>query len=248
MRQHARPIVLVAALATVAPVGAAAQTFPVDDPVISRIWQVGTGQTMAMKLAQALMDSIGPRLTGSPGQKAAHDWAVKTYASWGIDAKNEQYGTWTGWRRGTAHVDLIAPRVRTLMAVTPAGGGSTRGPVEGDVALLPETANAAAFEAWLPQAKGKFILTVPALVSCRPDSDYEQYGQQGALARMDSAQDRANDAFGRARVQTTGMNVGAIRARLAQAGAAGILQSSWRGGGTMAVSSTTNREIPTVDR
>jgi hypothetical protein len=202
---------------------------------------------MAMKLAQVLMDSVGPRLTGSPGQKAAHDWAVKTYASWGIDAKNEPYGTWTGWRRGTAHVDMIAPRVRTLMAVTPAWGGSTKGPVEGDVALLPEATNAAAFEAWLPQAKGKFILTVPALVSCRPDSDYEQYGQQGALERMDSAQDRANAAFNRARVQGTGMNIGAMRARLAQAGVAGILQSSWRGDGTMAVSSTTVRDVPTVD-
>ena len=30
-------------------------------------------------ISQALFDSIGPRLTGSPGYKAAADWTVATY-------------------------------------------------------------------------------------------------------------------------------------------------------------------------
>jgi hypothetical protein len=40
-------------------------------------------------LAQALMDSIGPRLTGSPGIKAGNDWLVSRYRAWGIEARNE---------------------------------------------------------------------------------------------------------------------------------------------------------------
>jgi carboxypeptidase Q len=56
------------------------------------------------------MDSIGPRLTRSPGIKSRQDWLVKTYASWGIQARNEQWGTWLGWKRGHAHIDPIAPR------------------------------------------------------------------------------------------------------------------------------------------
>ena len=95
---------------------ALAQTFAVDDPVLRRIWTEGMENSQAARLAQALLDSIGPRLTGSPGQKAANDWAVAMYTRWGIPARNEQYGTWRGWRRGITHADLISPRVRTLEA------------------------------------------------------------------------------------------------------------------------------------
>src|SRR3979411_1254178 len=93
--------------------GASAQTFPTDDPVLKRIWAIGMDSSRTVELSGALLDSIGPRLAGSPGQKRAQDWLLKTYASWGIDAKNEQYGTWRGWRRGWSHVDLVSPRVRT---------------------------------------------------------------------------------------------------------------------------------------
>src|ERR1700712_4979520 len=96
--------------------GASAQSFPTDDPILKRIWAIGMDSSRTMELSSALLDSIGPRLAGSPGQKRAQDWLVKTYASMGITAKNEQYGTWRGWRRGWSHVDLLSPRVRTLEA------------------------------------------------------------------------------------------------------------------------------------
>ncbi len=70
--------------------------------------------SQAYRLAQVLSDSIGPRLTGTPGIKRGNDWLVATYKSWGVDARNEQYGKWKGWRRGTTHIDLMTPRVRTL--------------------------------------------------------------------------------------------------------------------------------------
>jgi hypothetical protein len=62
-------------------------TFPTDDPVIKRIWAVGMDSSKTEPLAHTLFDSIGPRLTGSPGFKSASDWVVKTYKSWGIDAR-----------------------------------------------------------------------------------------------------------------------------------------------------------------
>ncbi|HEY0306037.1 MAG TPA: hypothetical protein VGC44_13785, partial [Longimicrobiales bacterium] len=82
---------------------ASAQTFATDNPVLKRIWTLGMDSSHIYRLAQTLTDSIGPRLTGSPGQKAAHDWAVAQYRGWGIDARQEQYGTWRGWRRGVSH-------------------------------------------------------------------------------------------------------------------------------------------------
>src|SRR5262245_55948285 len=95
---------------------AAAQSFASEDPVLRRIWTIGMDSSHTYPLAQALMDSIGPRLTATPGHRAGNDWLVKMYQSWGITARNEQYGTWPSWQRGYTHVDLIAPRVRTLEA------------------------------------------------------------------------------------------------------------------------------------
>ena len=86
-----------------------AQTFPTDDPVIKAIWAEGMESSQAYPLAQALMDSIGPRLTGSPGHRAANQWAVSMFESWGAPARNEEYGSWISWQRGITHIDLIPP-------------------------------------------------------------------------------------------------------------------------------------------
>src|SRR5215210_3257837 len=86
---------------------AAAQSVPTDDAVLQRIWSVGMDSSRIESLASTLLDSIGPRLTGSAGLRAAQSWLVDTYKRWGIDARNERYGTWRGWRRGHSHVDLL---------------------------------------------------------------------------------------------------------------------------------------------
>ena len=78
----------------------AAQTFPTDDPVIKRIYAVGIDSSHLQTEAHVLFDSLGPRLMGTPNLKRADDWLVATYKSWGVDAKEEQYGTWRGWERG----------------------------------------------------------------------------------------------------------------------------------------------------
>ncbi len=65
-------------------------------------------------LGQGLLESIGPRLTGSPGMTSTSDRAIALYKSWGIDAKQENFGKWRGWLRGVSHIDLVAPRTRSL--------------------------------------------------------------------------------------------------------------------------------------
>src|SRR5512133_3913479 len=130
MRQRLLAVAALAAAAaahTVAATPLAAQSFPVDDPVLRRIWALGMDSSQTERLAQALFDSIGPRLTGTPDAARGNDWLVRTYASWGIGARNEQFGTWRGWRRGVSHVDLVAPRVRslegTMLGYSPSTGG-----------------------------------------------------------------------------------------------------------------------------
>src|SRR5213593_4653085 len=85
-----------------------------DDPTVDRIFRIGMDSSRLPQLAQVLFDSIGPRLTGSPGMSAASEWVINTYRAWGIEARREQYGTWRGWRRGASHIDLVQPRVRSL--------------------------------------------------------------------------------------------------------------------------------------
>lgn len=95
-------------LATLAATTAAAQGFPqpsgfgVENPVLRRIWAIGNDSSQLPRLAQALFDSLGPRLTASPAMTAAQNWLIATYSSWGIPARREQHGTWRSWRRGPA--------------------------------------------------------------------------------------------------------------------------------------------------
>ena len=153
----------VAAAFVLAASHASAQDAPTGDPVVQRIYQEGMQNSHAYAYAQALMDSIGPRLTGSPQNRAANDWLVRTYQSLGVSARNEQYGTWRDWRRGQSRIELLTPRARTLEATMLAWSApAPRGGVSGEVVILPAasvTRDSAGFARWLGTVKGKLVLT-----------------------------------------------------------------------------------------
>jgi len=143
-----RVLSYIAALAIgIAPIArAAAQTAPSNDPVLAHMWALGMDSSHTWDLAQTLFDSIGPRLSGTPQGLEASDWVIKTYKSWGIDARREQYGTWRGWRRGYSHIDLVKPRVRTLEATILGDSPGTAGQdVTGSTVILPMVADSNAF-------------------------------------------------------------------------------------------------------
>ena len=211
------------------PVQGSAQTFPTNDPIIRKIWEEGMDRSKVYDLAQVLTDSIGPRLTGSPGMNAAHDWAVKMFRSWGIEARNEQYGTWRGWRRGITHIDLIAPRVRTLEGTMLAWSPGTNGPVEAPVVVFPDVASPAEFEAWLPEARGKFVAISFAEPTCRPDDNWREFSPPGLFERMQRERQAAREAWN-ARLSRAGVDARTLPGRLEAAGAVGILTSLWSQG------------------
>ena len=142
-----------AAVATALSLSAATQaqaqrptTFTTDNAAIKRIWQIGMDSSRVGPLGQTLLDSIGPRLTGIPGMLAASDWAIAQYTSWGIEAKRENYGTWRGWRRGVSHIDLVAPRTRSLEGTMLAWSPGTKGkPVKAEAIVLPKFADSTEF-------------------------------------------------------------------------------------------------------
>lgn len=231
------------AVALSAPV--AAQMLPTEDSVIRRMWTEGMEQgSQAYRLAQVLTDSIGPRLSGSPGYHNAVEWALRMYQSWGIPARKEQYGTWRSWRRGRTHVDLITPRFRTLESTMLAWSPGTQGAVEGDVILFPDVGDSAAFNAWLPQARGKFVLMSQAEPTCRPDDSWEALARPQTIERMRAARDSARAAW-TARVRRAGANA---QDRLDSGGAAGLLTTNWSAGwGVNKVFSTGTQRAPALD-
>jgi len=249
---------IIAAALLLLPAAAAAQfpgmqgpsgpAFTTDDPVIRRIYSLGMDSSQTPQLAQVLLDSIGPRLVGSPSYQSSGDWLVNMYRSWGITARQERYGTWTGWRRGRSHADLLAPRVRslegTMLAFSPSTG---RQPARGEVILLPDLADSTAFRAWLPNARGKIVAVSFPEPTCRPDSAWQAYALPATWARISSERTAARVAWVQ-RVTKTGANTRTLPIRLEEAGAVGILTSSWTGGyGVTRVFNATTRRAPTFE-
>jgi hypothetical protein len=149
-----------------------------------------------------------------------------------------------------------------LMAWSP----GTKKAVEGGVVVFPELDGKAAFEAWLPSVKGKFVALAEPLSSCRPLESYEEYGPKpgggfmraapegSPLADEVRAERRASAQAWRERIQATETEPQEMLDAIEKAGALGVLWSDWTGGwGARRVFAlntrfgATTRTIPAVD-
>ena len=123
--------------------------------VIDKIVQEETNNSQLQKLAHELLDGIGPRLVGTPQMKKANDWAVEKYASWGITARNEQWGEWKGWERGITHIDMLSPRVKSLEGTQLSWSPSTKGKsIKAEIIIIPDVSDSLTFANWLPSVTG----------------------------------------------------------------------------------------------
>lgn len=199
---------------------------PPSDATIQRIWDEGMNRSQAMTLAQQLLDPIGQRMTGSPEADVAQDWLVKTYQSWGVNARKERYGTWLGWKRGVSHVDLISPRVRSLEATALTYSPGMRRPAEGLVVAYPEgISTPAEFDAWLPNVRGKFFLMSVPRLSCRSPGQWAEFATPEERARVDSLQREMQLAWNQLNVAMSGGR--SVWQKLKDAGALGVFTSQW---------------------
>lgn len=235
------------AVAGSAPGAADAQTFPTDDPVIRAMWDEGMTSGRTPVLAQVLMDSIGPRLAGSPGFDAAGEWLLALYESWSVPARREDYGTWRGWRQGALHVDLIEPRVQTLEADLLAYSPGTSGPVEGEVVAPPAGLTEEDAPAWLETVAGKYVLTTAPEPMCRAPQELERNAREATVERIDSLRSALRSSWGR-RLRPLGRSWRDRERAIEDAGAAGILTSRWSGGwGVNKVFSTGTSRAPGIE-
>ena len=237
------------------PALAAAQTFRTADPVIRRMWQVGMDSSQAERLAQVLIDSIGPRLSGTAGFESAVTWLERTYQSFGVSARRERYGTWRGWRAGPVHLDLVAPHVRSLearfLAWSPGTGGR---PVEGAVVAIPTLADAAAAESWLRTVRGRFVLASAPEPMCRAPQELAANArpatvQRLATRRTELQREHTERLRALAPAGTAANDVArVVHARLEAAGVAAIVTSLWSNGwGVNKVFGATADRVPTLD-
>jgi carboxypeptidase Q len=198
---------------------------PPTDPVILRIWEEGTQRSQVATLAQVLVDSVGARLTASPEIETASRWAMSMYQRWGIPSRQHRYGTWPSWQRGHTHVDLIAPRTRTLEAITLAWSPGTEGKrVTGDVVTLPDSGARDAYTTWLRGVRGKFVLASAPQLSCRSRDQWAEYGTPESQARIRAQQDSLN-----ARWRSRIAGADSLQDRLRAAGAAGVITHGFSG-------------------
>ncbi len=220
----------------------------IKDPIVDAIVKEGKDNSQLEKLAHELMDGIGPRLVGSPKMKQANDWAVSKYTSWGISAKNEQWGEWRGWDRGITHVDMVLPWVKSLegmqLAWSPSTGGKT---VTGETILLPEIADSLAFQQWLPNVKGKFVLISVAQPTGRPDYNWDEFGTKESVEKMKKERTALTQAWNN-RISKTGFNARTLPVALENAGAVGVVMSNWSNGfGVNKIFSANTKKVPTID-
>lgn len=219
-----------------------------QDPVIEKIIKEETENSQLREIGHELMDGIGPRLVGSPQMQQAHDWAVEKYQSWGIEARNEQWGEWRGWDRGITHIDMVEPWVRSLagmqLAWSPA---SPQGGAKGEVVTLPEVADEAGFKAWLPNVKGKYVMISVPQYTGRPDYNWEEWATDESFAKMKEERAAFEEAWNK-RVEATGLGRRELPQALEDAGALGIITSYWsRGFGANKIFSAYTKNVPTVD-
>ena len=252
-----RPHILISIAATtlaaslVSPARVRAQTNPTGDPIVQKIYDEGMHHSQLERYAQPLMDSIGPRLTGSAANRAANNYLLQTYKSWGIDARNEQYGTWRDWTRGKSTLELVSPRYRVLEATMYAWSDTTpTGGVTADVVIIPaagQIADSAGFSRWLQTAKGKLVLISEPQVSCRPDADTRMWADSATYAHAVFQRDSAAKEW-RERFTSAHINARALPQMLVRAGVAGVLSNSWsRGWGVDKIQSARVGGVPSFD-
>jgi len=199
-------------------------------------------------LAHQLFDEIGPRLVASPQMKKANDWAVATYKSWGIDAKNEKWGEWRGWERGISHIDMVSPWVRSLqgtqLAWSPGMGKKT---TVSEVIILPDLADSNAFKEWLPAVKGKFVMISVNPPTGRPDDNLKQFALPQTYDKLTA--DAASMARAwTERIRRTGKTTRTLPVALEDAGALGIITNYWsKAFGADKIFDAHTKKVPTVD-
>jgi carboxypeptidase Q len=130
-----------------------------DLTAYQRIREEGLRHSHVMEYASALMDGIGPRLTGSPNLKRANEWTRDQLAAMGCtNAHLEDWGEFgMGWQQMNTWLRMVSPDTAIFIAQAVAWSPSTNGPISGPAIWL-DVKNDADFEKYKGKLAGKIVL------------------------------------------------------------------------------------------
>ncbi len=113
-------------------------TETLDMSAYQRIRNEGFNHSHIMEFASALMDGIGPRLTGSPNLKKANEWTRDTLTKIGLEnAHLEDWGEFgLGWQQLNTWARMVTPDTAVLILQATPWSPSTPGPVTGEVVFV----------------------------------------------------------------------------------------------------------------
>ena len=198
------------------------------NPVVQNFVNEAQNNSQLESMAHELLDEIGPRLVGTPEMLASNNWTAEKMKSWGIEAELQQFGTWKGWQRGITHVDMVYPRVKSLVAMQLAWSPATKKPIEAEVVVMPNVSSKADFDKWLPSAKGKVVLMSQYQKIGRSDEQIKEFATPELYEKLKAEKDQASKDF-REYVRKIGYDNNTLPQALENAGAAGIAISNWTG-------------------
>jgi carboxypeptidase Q len=104
-----------------------------DYTMYQKIRYEGLAHSHVMEFASALMDGIGPRLTGSPNVKRANEWTRDQFAAMGCsNAHLEDWGEFgMGWQQLNTWTRMAAPDTAVFITQATPWSPSTNGAVSG---------------------------------------------------------------------------------------------------------------------
>src|SRR5208282_1647742 len=131
----------------------------VDLTMYERIRDEGIAHSHVMDYASALMDGIGPRLTGSPNVHKANEWTRDQLTAMGCsNAHLEDWGEFgMGWQQLNTWVRMSSPDTAVFIAQAAPWSPSTNGAVNG-AAVAVEIKDDADFDKYKGKLAGKIVL------------------------------------------------------------------------------------------
>ena len=137
-------------------------TETLDLAMYQRIRDEGLNHSHVMEFASALMDGIGPRLTGSPNVKKANEWTRDTLTKIGLEnAHLEDWGEFgLGWQQLNTWARMVTPDTAIPIVQATPWSPSTSGPVTAEVVSV-EVKEEKDFDKYKGKLSGKIVLYGP---------------------------------------------------------------------------------------
>lgn len=130
-----------------------------DLAMYAGIRQEATQHSHVMEYASALMDGIGPRLTGSENLKKANEWSKEQFAAMGCaNAHLEDWGEFgMGWKQLNTWVRMTSPDTAVFIAQAAPWSPATKGAVSGP-AVWVDIKDEKDFDKYKGKLAGKVVL------------------------------------------------------------------------------------------